>query len=81
MMDTPTKIRLLRTARNLRQTDLAELSGIAVRDISAIESGQIGRWEQRLLDALGYTAEMDVLLEQLTSNGRDPEPAMPPVSA
>ena len=69
MMDTSTKIRLLRTAKNLRQTDLAERTGIAVRDISAIESGQVGRWEQRLLDALGYVPEMDVMLNQLVSNG------------
>ncbi len=64
-MDTPTKIRLLRTAKNLRQVDLSELAGIPVRDISAIESGQVGRWEQRLLDALGYTPEMDSILGQL----------------
>lgn len=64
-MDTPTKIRLLRTAENLRQVDLSELSGIAVRDISAIESGQVGRWEQRLLEALGYTPELDGILRQL----------------
>lgn len=69
-MDTPTKIRLLRTAKNLRQVDLSELSGIAVRDISAIESGQVGRWEQRLLEALGYTPEIDAILATLAGNGQ-----------
>jgi transcriptional regulator with XRE-family HTH domain len=69
MMDTRTKIRLMRTAKGLKQTDLAERTGIAVRDISAIESGQVERWEQRLLEALGYAPEMDTLLNQLAGNG------------
>jgi len=74
-MDTPTKIRFLRIARHMKQTDLSQLTGIAVRDISAIESRQIERWEQRLLDALGYTSEMDALLAQLVGGGHAPEAA------
>lgn len=71
MMDTPTKIRLLRTAQNLRQTDLAERTGIPVRDISALESGLTLRWEQRLLEALGYKPEMDEMLATLAGGGAE----------
>lgn len=45
-----------RKARNLRQSDLAELSGIDQADISRIERGQIAPTVQTLLklaDALG----------------------------
>lgn len=45
-----------RKARNLRQSDLAELSGIAQADISRIERGQIAPTVPTLLklaDALG----------------------------
>lgn len=45
-----------RKARNLRQSDLAELSGIAQADISRIERGQIAPTTPtllRLADALG----------------------------
>ena len=38
-----------RKARNLRQSDLAELSGIAQADISRIERGQIAPTTQTLL--------------------------------
>lgn len=38
-----------RKARNLRQSDLAELSGIAQSDISRIERGQIAPTTQTLL--------------------------------
>ena len=69
MMATSMKIRLLRTAQNLRQSDLAEHTGIAVRDISALKSGLTLRWEQRLLEALGYVPEMDAMLNQLAGNG------------
>ncbi len=38
-----------RKARNLRQSDLAELSGIAQADISRIERGQVAPTTQTLL--------------------------------
>lgn len=74
MMEVRTKIRLMRMAKGLKQTDLAERTGIAVRDISAIESGQVERWEQRLLDALGYVPSMDVMLAQLAGASLEDDP-------
>lgn len=69
-MDTRTKIRLLRIAKGLNQDDLAKRSGIAVYYISAIESNAIARIEQRLLETLGYTVEMDAMLATLA--GKSP---------
>ena len=50
-----------RKARNLRQSDLAELSGIAQADISRIERGQIAPTVPTLLkltDALGAQIQL-----------------------
>ena len=68
-MNTGTRIRMLRTVKGLTQNALAERSGIAVNYISTIESDAISRYEQRLLETLGYTPTMDALLDQLAGNG------------
>lgn len=50
-----------RKARNLRQSDLAELSGVAQADISRIERGQIAPTVPTLLklaDALGAQIQL-----------------------
>jgi len=70
-MDIRTKIRLLRTARGWSQADLARASGIGGNFVSAIESGLIPRYEQRLLAALGYTPALDDLLAQLATGAPD----------
>lgn len=54
-------IRAARRARNLRQSDLAALSGIAQADISRIERGQIAPTITTLLklaDALGAQIQL-----------------------
>lgn len=58
-----------RKARNLRQSDLAELSGIAQADISRIERGQVAPTTQTLLKlttALGVEIQF-VLAEEGTA--------------
>lgn len=58
-----------RKARNLRQSDLAELSGIAQADISRIERGQVAPTTQtllRLTTALGVEIQF-VLTEAGTA--------------
>ncbi len=61
-----------RKARNLRQSDLAELSGIAQADISRIERGQIAPTVPTLLklaDALG--AQIQFVLPPGEGNSAD----------
>jgi len=72
-MDIGTKIRTLRTAKNLSQAELAQLSGVSQAFISAIETGRSSRFEQQLLDTLGYTPEMESLLQTLAHE--EPESA------
>jgi XRE family transcriptional regulator, regulator of sulfur utilization len=58
-----------RKARNLRQTDLAELSGVTQADISRIERGQVAPTTQTLLKltaALGVEIQF-VLAESGTA--------------
>ncbi len=65
VLDNPTRIRMLRLMRNLRQEDLARMSGVPNTIISQIESRAQETYEQRLLDALGYTPALDANLEAL----------------
>ncbi|WP_235735085.1 helix-turn-helix domain-containing protein [Nocardioides alcanivorans] len=63
-----------RKARNLRQSDLAELSGVAQADISRIERGQIAPTVPTLLklaDALG--AQIQFVLPPGDGNSDDAE--------
>lgn len=63
-----------RKARNLRQSDLAELSGVAQADISRIERGQIAPTVPTLLklaDALG--AQIQFVLPPADGNSADAE--------
>lgn len=65
-----------RKARNLRQSDLAELSGIAQADISRIERGQIAPTVPTLLklaDALG--AQIQFVLPPSDGCARESEAA------
>ena len=67
-------IYLARKARNLRQSDLAELSGVAQADISRIERGQIAPTVATLLklaDALG--AQIQFVLPPSEGNFVDAE--------
>lgn len=65
-----------RKARNLRQSDLAELSGVAQADISRIERGQIAPTVPTLLklaDALG--AQIQFVLPPTDGSDTEPEAA------
>lgn len=69
MLDTPAKIKTLRTIRGISQADLAEKAGVSLNYISAIESRAIVRYETACLEALGYTPEMDAMIATLAGNG------------
>lgn len=69
-MEFGTKVRMMRTARNMSQLDLAEASGISNRDLSYIETGRmlptpemeatlrrILTWSSREDEALNVLAE------------------------
>lgn len=63
-----------RKARNLRQSDLAELSGVAQADISRIERGQIAPTVPTLLklaDALGVQIQFVLLPGEDTATDAD----------
>ncbi|MGH3327924.1 MAG: helix-turn-helix domain-containing protein [Streptomycetales bacterium] len=65
-----------RKARNLRQSDLAELSGVAQADISRIERGMIAPTVPTLIklaDALG--AQIQFVLPPTDDNAPDAETA------
>lgn len=74
-MDNATKIRLLRIAKNLKQSELARQTGVPVNYISAIESGAIDQYEEQLLKALGYQPAMDAMLASLAGAVPAGEPA------
>lgn len=59
------KIRLLRLSQNLKQSDLAEMVGLNIAQISIIETGRVQEWEQRILDKLGYSPTLDSFLTQM----------------
>lgn len=64
-MDNATKIRLLRVAKGLKQSELARQTGVPVNYISMIENGALRQSEERLLEALGYQPLMDGMLAEL----------------
>jgi transcriptional regulator with XRE-family HTH domain len=68
------KIRSLRTGLGLSQEELAEKTGLSLRTIQRIESGETkprGDSLRRLCQALGVT--MDVFMDDKTSEGHDQE--------
>jgi len=71
-MDNATKIRLLRIAKNLKQSELAAKTGVPVNYISAIESGAFRQYEEQLLEALGYAPAMDGMLASLAGVAGEP---------
>jgi transcriptional regulator with XRE-family HTH domain len=64
-MDQGTKIKTLRTAKGLRQDEVAALAGIRKEYVSYVESGQTEEWERKLLAALGYEPSMDDTLMKI----------------
>jgi transcriptional regulator with XRE-family HTH domain len=68
------KIRSLRTGLGLSQEELAEKTGLSLRTIQRIESGETkprGDSLRRLCEALGAT--MDVFIDDKTFEGNDQE--------
>lgn len=62
------RLSLLRKMRNLTQEELASKTGIPNSYISRMETGKIipaGEWEDRLRNALNWTAEVDAQLDSL----------------
>lgn len=59
-MDYATKFRIVRNARGLKQTELADMTGIPNTYISLIETGKMipsGDWETKLKAALDWPAD------------------------
>ena len=60
-------IKLRRESLNLRQNDLAELSGLTIKTIHLIESGS-GNPSLETLDKLAMVLGMDLLLQVKKAN-------------
>jgi transcriptional regulator with XRE-family HTH domain len=72
-LDFATKLKLMRTLRNVNQIELAERTGIGTNFLSALETGKImpgPEWEAKLLEALGYSNDMEPMLAHLAGNGQ-----------
>jgi transcriptional regulator with XRE-family HTH domain len=67
-MDFGTGLRVVRTARNMSQRQVYELTGIDPRYLSEMETGKIlpsAEWDERIRQALGWTPAVDAALDAL----------------
>jgi ribosome-binding protein aMBF1 (putative translation factor) len=69
-MDYATRVKALRAIKGWSQIDLAKAANVPNFDLSKIETGKMlpnPDWDEAIRDALGWSAEVDVALDQLAA--------------